>query len=981
MGQHKPKTGNRRVRAPAKLISRVDRHQIARRRRLEACRVSRVGRFRPLTGPQKRCYTFWPYVGCIPLCGASVAVFFALTALNAGDAPFWTAFDDIGEAVAALVATAALVVRVRRERRSRCPVPDGTPAGALFPLSVGREDEPADQRAWFSWALLSVGVAMWAVGEIGWSVYEVGFGIVPETPSWLDGPFLFAPALVIVGLLLMVRTPARRLSQLRAVLEGVFIAGGLFLSSWVLVIGPVMARSSYSTLTQVVNLAYPALDVIALAAVLFVALRRRDDAPSGIGLLGLGVIFMAIGDTVFWYLSVTLPRFPGVTPLDSIWIAAFALIALAALTPPARRRTTRGIAGGLLPMAPLLPAAIGVGVLTATWLAGGVPDPLGAVVVILALLLMVAVALRLIATYENRLLAGDLERRVKERTAQLRATERYYRALVQHSSDSIMVVDSDLQIQYASDSLLDALGRSADRLTGRPLDSLGAGASGPLTEALATLATRPGQAARVQWSLEDDAGRERQAESMITNMLGDAEVSGFVLNTRDVTDRAALEDQLRDQAFHDSLTGLPNRALLRDRAAHAFARSMRTQNLIAAMVIDIDGFKWVNDTQGHQIGDALLCAFAQRLDTALRRDDTVCRIGGDEFVALIDSVTSADEAGAIAQRLCETIRAPFVIDGNEHAITASLGVALGTAAETDFERLLADADQAMYAVKTRGKNAAEMFDPNLHREARERFKLEAEMRRSIEDEDFLVYYQPIFTADTERLFGFEALVRWKHPHHGLIPPDRFIPLAEESGLIVPLGQWVLDQALAHASAWNRNRARDDALTVTVNISVAQLNRPGFASEVQRTLACHEIAPALVILEITESALIEDAEAALAALHALRQLGVRLAIDDFGTGYASLSYLERMPVEMLKIDRSFIAASDHSPRALDLLKAIHDIGQTLSLETLAEGVETRNQLETIQSLGFNLAQGYLFSRPLPHDEADSLATRAVPQRPR
>lgn len=912
------------------------------------------------------------------LCAVAFVLFCALTAVNSGDAPFWTAFDDIGEALAAVVATAALIVRVRRERRSRPPLTEKTPAGGLFWRSLTDEAEPAGQRSWLPWALLGAGAGMWAVGQVAWSVYEVGLGIVPPSPSWLDGPFLASPVLVIVGLLLMVRTPAGRLSQLRCVLEGLFIAGGLFLSSWVLMIGPVTQDSSDSVLAQVVNLAYPVLDTVAVASVLFVVLRRRDDLPAGLGLFGLGIVCVAASDAAFWYLSATLPQFPGVTPLDSGWVAGFLLVAVAALaTPAARRRPGGWGAGGLLPTAPALPAAIGVGVVVATGLAGGRLAPMGPLIVILALLLTIAVILQLIATHENRRLANDLERRVHERTGQVRATERYYRALVQHSSDSIMVVDSELRIRYASDSVLDALGRSADHLTGRPLDALGVGASGPLTAALARLAGRPGHGARVQWSLKDQAGRTREAESTITNMLSDSDVAGFVLNTRDVTDRAALEDQLRHQAFHDSLTGLPNRALLNDRGAQAFAHSMRTQTMIGVMVIDVDGFKWVNDTHGHQTADTLLCEVAKRLGAELRPEDTVSRFGGDEFVVLLDSVLSADEARAVAQRLCDAIRAPFAIDGSEHAVTASVGVALGTTADTDFARLVADADQAMYAVKARGKNAIELFDPNLHYGARERFQLENEMRRSIDDEDFCLLYQPIFATDAEHHVGFEALVRWNHPQRGLMSPDRFIRLAEESGLIVPLGRWVLNQALKHASEWNRSRPRADALTIAVNVSTVQLATPGFAAEVQQALASFEIDPILVTLELTESALIEDAEATITALHSLRQLGVRIAIDDFGTGYASLSYLERMPVDILKIDRSFIASSDDSPRARELLKAIHGIGETLSLETVAEGVETHGQLETVQRLGFHLSQGYLFARPLPPEEAGALAAQAFP----
>jgi diguanylate cyclase (GGDEF)-like protein/PAS domain S-box-containing protein len=887
------------------------------------------------------------------LCVGFVVMFGALTAAKAGDSAFWTAFDDIDEALAAGLATVAVTVRVVRIRRSQAP--------------------GADRRPWLVWALMGAGMGMWLVGQIAWSVYEVGLGVEPPSPGWLDGVFLLSPVLVIAGLLGMLRTPAGGLSQLRGLLEGLFIAGGLLLCTWVIAIEPVAAGSAEPPIQHVINLAYPTLDAIALAAVMFVALRRREDPPAGLGLLGLGIVCIAVSDFAFWYLNATLPRFPGVTPLDTGWVAGFALIAVAALRPSARRHRAAGVIGRRLALvAPAIPASAGAALLLSVWLVEGELDSPRMLVAALAGLLIIAVVLQLIATSENRRLADDLERRVVERTAQLHSAERYYRALVQHSSDSIIVVDADQRIRHASDSVVDVLGRSAERLTGVSLDTLSAGTGRSPSEALVESAEWPDQPTRVQWPFTDDAGRTRHLEATITNMLADPDVGAFVLNTRDVTDRVALEDQLRHQAFHDPLTGLPNRALLSDRAAQAFGRAIRTQHLIGAVVVDLDGFKWVNDTQGHVAADKLLCAVGQRLEEKLRPGDTISRVGGDEFVALIESVTSIDDAREIAQRLCESIRPAFTIDGHEIAITASAGVAVATAAEKDFGRLVADADHAMYAVKAAGKNASELFDPSMHYQARDRIQLRYELERSIEAEDFSLLYQPIYVATDERLVGFEALVRWNHPERGLLAPDSFIPLAEECGLIVPLGRWVLNEAVQRASEWNRDRPRADALTIAINVSPIQLISPGFIADARQAIDACDIDPALVVLEITEAALVEDSEATIAALHALKQLGVRIAIDDFGTGYASLSYLERMPVDMLKVDRCFITATDDNARARELLKAIHDIGDTLSLQTLAEGVETRGQLDIVNDLGFELAQGFLLARPLAAEQAQALA---------
>jgi diguanylate cyclase (GGDEF)-like protein/PAS domain S-box-containing protein len=630
---------------------------------------------------------------------------------------------------------------------------------------------------WRAWSLLAVGAGAWALGQVGWSVYEVGLGVVPPTPSWLDGLFLLSPLLVIAGLLAMVKTPAGRLSQLRGVLEGLLIAGGFFLCSWVLVIEPVAAASSSPFLEQAVNLAYPVLDAVGLAAVLFVALRRRGDRTPGLGLLALGIVCVAASDMSFWYLSATNAQFPGVTPLDTGWVAGFVVIAFAARGFHSKPRDTGRVMRGRLVLAlPALPATVGVAVAVVNWLSGSEHSPL-VVLITIGLLLVAAVALQLVVVYENHALTSDLEHRVEERTAELYATERYYRALVQHSSDVVMVVDLDHTIRWVSDSVVDILGRSPAVLIGSPLQALGADAERALAQTLTAATVAPAKTARVRWHVDDDTGRTHHAESTITNMLADPNVAAFVLNTRDVTDNVALETQLRHQAFHDPLTGLANRALLSDRAEVAFARSLRTGGLVALIVVDLDAFKWVNDTHGHQAADDVLLDVAQRLDTEVRPEDTVARFGGDEFVVLIDSVSSADEACAIAERVHGALQAPFTIAGTDQAVTASAGVAVASAAQADFDRLLADADLAMYAIKAAGKNAVQLFEPSMHDQARERFRLQGELRRAIEAEEFWILYQPLFDTSNIRLVGFEALVRWNHPRRGLLRPDAFIPLA------------------------------------------------------------------------------------------------------------------------------------------------------------------------------------------------------------
>jgi diguanylate cyclase (GGDEF)-like protein/PAS domain S-box-containing protein len=896
----------------------------------------------------------------------AVVVFAVLTSVFEGNAPVWTAFDNVTQLLAAVLATLACAARASRERSLYASVLGLRQADAASGLDVALQRQTRT-----AWSLLAVGMGAWAAGQAGWTVYETGFGTTPPSPSELDALFLGSPILIVTGLLAMVRTPAGHLSNLRGAAEALFIASGFFLLSWSL-IGPQVLTSHASAFSQAVNLAYPALDSVALAAVLFVTVRRSADPPAGLGLLGLGIVCLAISDSAFWYLSAVARHIPGVSPLFTGWVAGFLLIALAALRPAGTRQWQGKLARGRLAIAvPALPAAAGILIVMANQLLGGDVGSENALLGIVTVVVMLGVTLLVVVSYENRALMSYLEERVSERTAELRATERYYRALVQRSSDIVMVVGPDLQIRYVSDSILQLFGHSPDELEGRGLDALGERASIALTDALDRVAHTPGLLTRAEWDLTDATGRPRHAESTVANLLADPHVGAFVFNTRDDTDRAALEEQLRHQAFHDPLTGLANRALLADRAEQAFARARRTGASVGVMTLDLDAFKLVNDRLGHLAGDELLSAVAQRLQATVRPEDTVARMGGDEFVVLVDAVEQTDGVLALAERIRQAIDRPFELGTEEHTITASIGVAVDRHPHSNFEQLLSDADVAMYAVKTGGRDAVQLFQPSMHAQARERYQLQTELRDGLRREEMWILYQPEFGGDGERLEGFEALIRWNNPKRGLMQPDRFIPLAEETGLVVPLGRWVLGEALRQAASWDRVERSTRALTISVNVSTVQLSAPSFVTDVEDALSRSGIDPARVVLEITESSLIDSSPRVVDVLHALKQLGVRIAIDDFGTGYASISYLQTIPVDILKVDRSFVAGSEHGKRGRELLDAIVNIGRVLSLVTVAEGVEQPNQLATVKQAGCDLVQGYLFSRPLPEEEVTRL----------
>ena len=887
------------------------------------------------------------------LCLGATAAFAVLVTVHAGNVPGWTAFADLSDTLVATIAGLACVSRARRDHRQD-------------PLEAD-----AGERAWRAWRLLAFACGAWALGHIVWSVYEVGLGITPKRPSILDGALLTSSVLIVGSLMSMVSTPAGRLSHIRGAAEGMLIAVGCFLISWCAVIAAVFATSGTSTSGQIVNLAYPVLDAVALSGLLFVAVRGKGRLPAGLGLLGAGIACLAISDSAFWYVHALNPGLGRVNPIDIGWVAGFLLITVAAAQRPRARGWTRRLATArLVPGLPTLPAAAGIATALVSWLAGRSLGPTSVLLSISGALVVLALLLQLIVVYENDALTTHLERRVEQRTAELRATERYYRALVQHSSDVITVVDPDLTVRYVSDSMAAIFGHEPADLVGNKLEAV-AGGSSALTQALTRAMTEPGHVSRVEWELTDTTGRVRHAESAITNLISDPSVGGLVINTRDATDQVALEHQLRHQAFHDPLTGLANRALLTDRAEQALARSVRSGATVAVLLVDLDGFKAVNDSLGHQVGDVVLCEVARRLESLVRSEDTVARLGGDEFVILIDDISGLDETKDLAERVCDVLRPRFSLPGWDYAVTASVGVAIGSASGTDVPDLLRDADTAMYVAKTGGKDSVRLFAPSMHERAHERFRLQVDLRDALERSELVLFYQPIFEMFDGRLKGFEALVRWSHPTRGLIAPERFIPLAEENGLIVPVGRWVLREAVGQMTAWDRRHSSARGLSVSVNVSTVQLTSPSLIGDVTGVLERSGIAPSRLVLEITEGSLANETERVIEVLQELRSLGVRIAIDDFGTGYASLSHLQRLPVDILKVDKSFVTALSEGGKSRALLQAILGVGQALSLAVVAEGIEAQTQMTTLQEMGCQMAQGFLVGKPSPAEVAESL----------
>ena len=443
----------------------------------------------------------------------------------------------------------------------------------------------------------------------------------------------------------------------------------------------------------------------------------------------------------------------------------------------------------------------------------------------------------------------------------------------------------------------------------------------------------------------------------------------YVCQHQDLTRRKALEEELAHRAFHDPLTDLPNRALFTDRLGHALTRKERQGGEVAVLFLDLDNFKLVNDSLGHEAGDDLLVEAAGRLKRCVRPQDTVARLGGDEFAILLEGI--GDEAGAVevAERILGELAPPITVGGRELFVTPSIGIALANTGEMRPEVVRRDADVAMYKAKEAGKNRFAIFRPEMRGVPSRRLKLEGDLRRALQEpgREFRVFYQPEASLQTGRIIGVEALVRWEHPEHGLLPPAEFVPLAEETGLIVPLGKWVLDEACRQAGEWRQQFPSDpyaEPLTMSVNLSVRQFQNPGLVGEVAEALEAAGLEPDALVLEITESILMQDAPSTVATLRGLRAMGVRLAIDDFGTGYSSLSYLKSFPVNFIKIDRSIVSGLHLDRSNLAVVLSTVTLAHALGLQVVAEGVETAEEAEKLRETGCDLGQGFYWWRPGP-----------------
>ncbi|MGH9284951.1 MAG: putative bifunctional diguanylate cyclase/phosphodiesterase, partial [Acidimicrobiales bacterium] len=515
------------------------------------------------------------------------------------------------------------------------------------------------------------------------------------------------------------------------------------------------------------------------------------------------------------------------------------------------------------------------------------------------------------------------------------------------------------RIRWANQAFAAVLGRPPAWLSGHPLAVLvHPDERSQIADLLAGRRSASGRPP-AEFRLSHLNGEWIPVEALGVDLHDDSGAGGLLVTMRDVSWRQAREEELRHLALHDGLTGLANRELFHDHLAHAFAARRRSAGRQAVLLVDLDGFKTINDSLGHAAGDEVLVTVGERLRSRARPCDTVARLGGDEFAVLVENTTLA-EVESLARRLIDVIRLPIALLGKEVVVSGSLGIAAGDQA-TDTEALLRNADVAMYRAKAAGKGCYKVFRPEMHRAAVDRFDLEADLRRAIDNDEIVPYYQPIVALDSGGVVGVEVLARWRHPRRGVMNPCDFIGIAEDSGLVLPLGRAMLEKACRQVALWRA--AYGAPLLACVNASVREIEHVQFVDGVSRSLEVSGLDPKALVLELTESLFLADLAATATKLARIRQLGVRLAIDDFGTGYSSLRYLRSLPIDVLKIDRSFIEGVTAGPEQSAVARAIVKLGATFGIETVAEGIERREQQEALYAMGVRIGQGYLFAPPL------------------
>jgi diguanylate cyclase (GGDEF)-like protein/PAS domain S-box-containing protein len=820
-------------------------------------------------------------------------------------------------------------------------------ATAVAAAALGRRALAASGRARLSWLLLAAG-AVASAAQAGFDVADAGVvGAVAH--------------LVVAGLLAggLWLTPAPQHAVARGWLRTAVDAAAAGFALAVPAAGLVVPHGLGASL-------HPLIDVLTATVAVAVISRARYAGGLAIGpvlALSLGSVLVAVADLVLD---------DGAVHSTMVAVTAFAplLLTIAACLPDDDVETDGEVVwreriAVLVPLAPLSGAAALV--LGKTVFHDPIEPVMLAATVLLAATL---IAGGVLARLDNLATERSLDELVLKRTMTLGTREKWFRALVQNSSDVITVVDVRGVVRYLTPSVLKILGHDPKQLVGTRITGLLRPGDGRRLEAaLASAARSPGRPITLEFPIWTTSGVWCDTETTVTSLVHDPDIRGLVLNTRDVSERRRLQEKLEYQAYSDGLTGLANRSLFRSKVETALKVALGRAE-VAVLFLDLNGFKAVNDSQGHHVGDELLGIVAKRLSNSVRPGDVVARLGGDEFAILVTGPDAEDGAIWAAERVRRALAAPFVLDGREISLGASTGIAVSDTGDETADQLLRNADLAMYRAKSRRDQSFVKFEAQMHDALLARMKAESDLRHAVTGGDLVLYYQPVVELSSGRIVGVEALVRWRHHERGLISPADFIDLAEETGLVNEIGGWALEESCRQAARWQEYAAPGGYFKVAVNVSARQLDAT-LPRQVRDVLASTGLPGPALTLEMTESVLMDRTDEVVELLRRMKTLGLKVAVDDFGTGYSSLSYLSRFPVDILKIDRSFVQHLGSDNGQGELVHTIVRLGESLRLETVAEGIETEAQRTALTDMGCTFGQGYLFARPVPVEDVDAL----------
>jgi len=824
-------------------------------------------------------------------------------------------------------------------------------AAILAAAAARGSSDPAARR---TWSLLTAALCVYSVGNLLHSTYWL-LGVDPF-PSIGDVFFLGFYPLVFAALLTVIRAAAVRVQWGRLALDATILMLGFGAFFWFCVIAPTAAaQRDPDLLKYVLAQTYIALNCIMLLAcgVLLMHSGATPVQRRALILLTLGFSLMSLADIVWAMSKVAGSYLPGGVS-DVIYLSCYIWLAAAAREQrrgtAAVRRAPGTFSVALMQGLPYIAMMMSFMVLVYVQSSTGA-SPVNQMTVIIFILTSLVMARQGVLSRDDALLR-------ERRAAGL--VEARYASLIKNAADVIVITDADGRLRFASPAAERTFAIHPDDLVGRNLLDLWAdGDRERLAAFLAEIAATRGLVIGPIEMVVGAGDRRGTLECVGSNLMDDPAIAGLALNFRDVSERKALEEQLRKLAFHDPLTLLANRSLFWNRVEHALALAHRSQQHVAVMFLDLDNFKNVNDSLGHDAGDRLLQAAAQRLVKSTRPSDTVARLGGDEFAILLEGIRSESDVERIATPITAAFTRPLLLDGRETAATASIGVACSRTGD-DAEQLLRNADIAMYNAKAAGKARFVLFQPHMQEQFHDRLRMEQDIDLALARKEFFVEFQPVVDLTNRELLGVEALVRWRHPHRGIVMPGAFISIAEESGRVVELGRRVLLEACTQIRVWSESVAAGNGLRVAVNISGRHLQQGDLVADVRNVLEISGLDPSNLVIELTESTIMQNTEVNLERFRELKALGVRLAIDDFGMGYSSLSYLHRFPIDILKIDRAFVSRLTEQDGGPELARAVVMLGTTLGLETVAEGIENEDQVAALLDLGCVAGQGFLFA---------------------